>query len=447
MQQTGFSGKRWDAAETIQMLTASDGLNPDKYILATYYVETPSADIVGYSVGVALQQTIGTWVKIQGQTPDLMEEYGGRVTQIFKVPATSQCYFIQIAYPVSNVTSDFELLLATVMGEISWWVAESAGFATKLLDLKFPESFLREFGGPKFGLSSIREYLSVKDRPILNSMIKPCTGQHTDAHVEVFKETAFGGVDHIKDDEVLGDIPINPLYERLSKCMEVVDQKKSETGENTMYSINITTRSDRILEKAEMAVQAGANGLLIDSSAGLGPLRMLAEDPSIKVPILYHPCFNGGMVASERSGLSFPLLAKLVRIAGADAMVLYSYLGKTPSATKNSNLQVLGQAMCQLPGKKTMGCLLAGGIHPGLVPVLLNDFGPEIIIGAGGAVHGHPNGSRAGARAMRQAIDAAVNQNSLEVAATDHAELRVALEKWGVPKNVEETKRLYALRG
>ena len=447
MEQTVPSGKHWDADETIQMLTAADGLNPDKYIVATYYVETPSPDIVSYSVGVALQQTIGTWLKVQGQTPGLMEEHGGRVTQIFKVPSASQSYFIQIAYPVSNVTSDFELLLATVMGEISWWVAESAGFATKLLDLEFPEPFLREFSGPKFGLSGIREYLSVKDRPILNSMIKPCTGQHTDSHVRVFKETAFGGVDHIKDDEVLGDISINPLYERLSKCMEIVDQKKSETGESTMYSLNITTRSDRILEKAEIAVQAGANGLMIDSSAGLGPLRMLAEDPSIRVPILYHPCFNGGMVASERSGLSFPLLAKLVRMAGADAMVLYSYLGKIPSATKNSNLQVLGQATCQLHSKKAMGCLLAAGIHPGLVPVLLNDFGPEIIIGAGGAVHGHPDGSRAGARAMRQAIDAAINQNSLEDAAKTHSELRVALEKWGTPKNIEEAKRLYALRG
>jgi 2,3-diketo-5-methylthiopentyl-1-phosphate enolase len=194
-------------------------------------------------------------------------------------------------------------------------------------------------------------------------------------------------------------------------------------------------------------VQAGANGLLIDSSAGFGSLRMLAEDPSIKVPILYHPCFDGTMVTSERSGLSFPLLAKLVRIAGADVMVLYSYLGKIPSATKNSNLQVLGQAMCSLHGKMAMGCLVAAGVHPGLVPALLNDFGPEIIVGAGGAVHGHPKGSRAGARAMRQAIDAVMNHTSLEEAAGKHEELRLALEKWGTPKDVEESKRLYALRG
>lgn len=438
--------RKWDANDTLQMLAASDGLENGRYIIATYYIETPTTESVKYSVGVALQQTTGTWVKVQGETRELREEHAGRVTELFKIPGTSQSYLLEIAYPISNLTPDFELLLATVAGENSWWVAESDGFSIKLLNLKFPDSYLDHFKGPKFGLSGIREYLGIKDRPILNSMIKPCTGHTIATHVEVFRDAAYGGVDHIKDDEVLGDIPINPVYERLSRCMEIADKKLSETGEKTLYTVNITTRSDKILEKAEKAVQAGANGLMIDSSAGFGPLRMLAEDPSIKVPILYHPCSNGMMVAAERSGLSFPLLTKLVRMAGADAMVLYSHLGKIPSATKDGNLQVLGQAMCPLKGKKTTACLLAAGIHPSLVPLLLNDFGPDIIIGAGGAVHGHPKGSGAGAKAMRQAIDAAMKGIPIEEHAKAHAELSIALEKWGAPKTVDDSKKLYTLR-
>jgi ribulose 1,5-bisphosphate carboxylase large subunit-like protein len=228
--------------------------------------------------------------------------------------------------------------------------------------------------------------------------------------------------------------------------MEIVDRKRAETGENTLYSINITTRSDRILEKAEKAVQAGANAIMLASSAGLGVLRMLAEDPSIKVPILYHPCFNGTMVASEKSGLSFTLLAKLIRMAGADATILFSYIGKIPSVTRDTDLHVLAQASSPLQGKKATACVLAAGIHPGLVPVLLEDFGPEIIIGAGGAIHGHPDGSMGGAKAMRQAIDAAVKRIPLGEHAAKHRELKIALEKWGTPKTVEESKKLYALR-
>ena len=438
--------KREGSKEIFQVLKAREELDKDYYIIATYYLETPSTDIVKYSSAIAQQQTTGTWVKVHGETSDLVEKHGGRVSSILKVSATPHSYVVEIGYPTSNLTPDFELLLATVAGENSWWVNEKAGFATKLLDLEFPTSFLQEFRGPRYGLNGIRDLLRVSNRPILNSMIKPCTGHSTNVHVDIFREAAFGGVDFIKDDEVLGDVPFNPLFDRLNKCMEIVDRKESEIGERTLYTINITTRVDKILEKAEKTVQAGANGLMIDGSAGFGALRMLAEDPAIKVPILYHPCFNGTMVASERSGISFPLLMKLVRIAGADAMVLYSYLGKTPSATRDDNLQVMEQATRALDDKKTTGCLLAGGIHPGLVPTLVNDFGSDIIIGAGGAVHGHPGGSTAGARAMRQAIDAAFAGVPLEDQAAKHVELRVALDKWGAPRTVEESEKLYTLR-
>jgi ribulose 1,5-bisphosphate carboxylase large subunit-like protein len=96
--------------------------------------------------------------------------------------------------------------------------------------------------------------------------------------------------------------------------------------------------------------------------------------------------------------------------------------------------------------KKATACVLAAGIHPGLVPTLLEDFGPEIVIGAGGAIHGHPDGSRGGAKAMRQAIDAAVERIPLEEHASMNRELKIALEKWGAPKTVEESKKLYTLR-
>jgi len=436
-----------EAFDTLQMLGAADGLDAEEYIFATYYIETPSTDLVKFSIGVALEQTTGTWVKVLGETYDMREKHAAKITQLFKIPGTQQSYIIEIAFPTSNLSPDFELLMATVAGNISWWVSESTGFAIKLLNLNFPKSYLTTFKGPKFGLAGIREYLGIKERPILDSMIKPCTGHTTDMHVKLFKEAAYGGVDHIKDDELLGDISINPLFDRLSKCMEIVDRKYSETGERTLYTINITTRSDKILEKAEKAIQAGANGLMLDSSVGFGPLRMLAEDPSIKVPLLYHPCSSGTMVAAEKGGITHPLLAKMIRLSGADIMVLYTYLGKFIGATKESNYQVLAQTQCAMQGKKTTACLLGGGTHPGLVPLLLDAFGPDTIIGAGGAVHGHPDGSRAGAMAMRQAIDAAMSGTPIELYAEKHTELKAALEKWGIPKSSEESKKLYALAG
>ena len=74
-----------------------------------------------------------------------------------------------------------------------------------------------------------------------------------------------------------------------------------------------------------------------------------------------------------------------------------------------------------------------GGLHAGMVPRLTADLGIDYALGAGGAIHGHPHGAAAGARAIRQAMDAVVAGTSLDEAARDHPELATALETWPAP--------------
>jgi 2,3-diketo-5-methylthiopentyl-1-phosphate enolase len=74
----------------------------------------------------------------------------------------------------------------------------------------------------------------------------------------------------------------------------------------------------------------------------------------------------------------------------------------------------------------------SAGIHPGLVPQILKDYGSDVIINAGGGVHGHPKGARAGAVAFQQAVDQALHQRdfaTLEDPKTP--ELVEALNLWG----------------
>ena len=48
-------------------------------------------------------------------------------------------------------------------------------------------------------------------------------------------------------------------------------------------------------------------------------------------------------------------------------------------------------------------------MYPGLAPIVIPEFGPDIILAAGGGMLGHPHGYRAGAEAWRQSIDAVMN--------------------------------------
>ncbi|MFX1352243.1 MAG: RuBisCO large subunit C-terminal-like domain-containing protein, partial [Promethearchaeota archaeon] len=72
----------------------------------------------------------------------------------------------------------------------------------------------------------------------------------------------------------------------------------------------------------------------------------------------------------------------------------------------------------------------SGGLHPGLIPALVDIFGRDFVVQAGGGVHGHRDGTVAGAKAMRQAVDAIMQDIPLKEYAASHGELKTALEIW-----------------
>ena len=63
---------------------------------------------------------------------------------------------------------------------------------------------------------------------------------------------------------------------------------------------------------------------------------------------------------------------------------------------------------------------LSCGLHPGLVDKITSLVGNDYLGNAGGAVHGHPEGTLSGAKAMRQSIDK-----------TYGIEYDQAIAKWG----------------
>ena len=75
----------------------------------------------------------------------------------------------------------------------------------------------------------------------------------------------------------------------------------------------------------------------------------------------------------------------------------------------------------------------AAGTYPGLAPVLIAEYGNDIIIPSGGGMLGHPDGYTAGARAWQQAIASVMEGVHIVDYAKkpENKELKRALEKWG----------------
>ena len=95
---------------------------------------------------------------------------------------------------------------------------------------------------------------------------------------------------------------------------------------------------------------------------------------------------------------------------------------------------------------KPVFAMPGGGTTPGHIEDIINKFGKDVMIAAGGAIHGHPMGPAAGARAFRQGIDAVMSGKTLQEAKTDNEELRVALDLWGI-YGEEKAKNNYDLKG
>lgn len=422
-----------------------DGVDPDDHVIVTYLIKVRvDKDITDELVSLAGEQSVTTWTPVAEVTEDRLKKYFAKIVSINEVPGyefgipegvKERTFVCQMAFPIDNIKGDIAALLSTVAGNIT------ALGNIKLMDLSLPKNFVADFKGPKFGIEGLRKLLDVPERPIICNMIKPDTGFPPEVGAKLFYEAARGGVDVIKDDELLMNPDYCKLEDRVAKYMEARDRAKEETGEETLFTVNVTADGNKVFENAEKAIDGGVNALMINChTAGLGILRSLAEDPSIKVPILAHPDFTGAIYESPISGLaSHLLMAKLPRLAGADMAIFPAYYGKFPYI-KNRMLRCAHSCRNKFHDIKPIFPGAGGGTHPGHIPPMIDELGFDQMLPFGGGVHGHPDGSAAGGKAIRQAIEASMKGVSLEEYAEDHPELKRAIEYWGAKPEIRAVK-------
>ncbi len=414
-----------------------ESLADSDHVVATYLYQTRAAvSIHKLARALSEEQSCGTWLDLPGETATVRERHVGRVVAIWEVPdyeiavpdhVVVRNWVIRIAYPVHNFGPQIPLMLTTVHGNIS------AAGRLKLLDLDLPRAYCEQFKGPKFGIEGVRDRLGIAGRPLLHNMIKPSIGLTPEESAEAFFQAAVGGVDAVKDDELVVSHPWSDYLDRIKFHNAAAERAYEETGEKTLYFVNVTDRPDRMVERAKRAVEAGATAMMVNyNTVGISALSMLADDPDIDVPLLGHLDFSGALYSSPWVGVSSHLvLGKLARLAGADVVVYPSSYGKFPLLS-SKHLKIAQALTDRFYHIKRTWPMPGGGIHPGMVHLLYRDMGRDFMVGAGGAVHGHPMGPSAGARALRQAIDAAVEGIPVTVKAKEHPELEGALGMWGV---------------
>lgn len=381
---------------------------------------------------IALGLTIGSWTDLPLLEQEQLKQHKGNVVSITEfqhiphpLKPDQVKAEIKIGYPSANFSADLPAILTTVFGKLS------LDGEVKLLDLEFSPELLAKFPGPKFGINSIRNMLNVYDRPLTMSIFKGVIGRDIDYLAEQLRHQALGGVDLVKDDEILFENPLTPFEKRITTAKEVLRQVYEQTGHRTLYAVNLSGRTTELREKAKKAKELGADALLLNVHAfGLDVLQELVEDNNIGLPFMAHPAYSGAFTSSSFYGVATPLLlGKLTRYAGADFSLFPSPYGSV--ALEKTAALSLGEELTKESTLKKTFPVPSAGIHPGLVPLLIEDYGIDSIINAGGGVHGHPAGATGGGLAFRQAIESVLAGIPLIEAAEQHKELETALKLWG----------------
>ncbi|MFX1597237.1 MAG: RuBisCO large subunit C-terminal-like domain-containing protein, partial [Promethearchaeota archaeon] len=146
---------------------------------------------------------------------------------------------------------------------------------------------------------------------------------------------------------------------------------------------------------------------------------------------------------NKRHGMTMLILAKLMRLIGMDQLHTGTIVGKmeggkqevlqineviTKSKINSNNKTTLTQDWGTI---KPILPVASGGLSPLHVPELIKILGKNMVFQFGGGCHGHPDGTEAGAKAIRQAVDASLQGYELNDYAQKNVELAKAIEKWG----------------
>jgi ribulose-bisphosphate carboxylase large chain len=407
----------------------------DSDLLVWFYAEPPAWKDMKYVADkIAEESSIGTWTDLKTLLPEIWEKLRARVYEI-----DEKRRYVKIAYPVELFEiKNMPAILASVAGNVFGMKSVEN---LRVLDIRFPEELVKEYPGPKYGVQGVREMTGVRDRPFLGTIIKPKIGLPAKMHAEVAYEAWVGGLDIVKDDENLASQDFNRFEDRLSLTLEKKDLAEEETGEKKIYLVNITAPYPEMLKRAELVKDLGNEFVMIDVFiSGFSAVQGFREE-GFPMAIHAHRAMHAAITRNPRHGITMLTLAKVYRLLGVDNLHIGTAVGKMEGSAKEVSgireeiqLDIVperdGRFEQRWYGIKPVLAVASGGLHPGHVPSVVDILGKDIVIQAGGGVHGHPDGTRAGARAMRQALEAKMKNITLEEYAKDHKELRRALEKF-----------------
>lgn len=402
--------------------------NKEDYIIATYYLESiANLNLYEISKAIALGQSIGNpEIRSVYETQDLFESASVKIIAEPLELKSKKKGNVTFAFPLHNLNAKEDGISQLLCHLMGGHLDIDAIRQCKLLEIEFPQKFLSAFKGPKFGIEGIRKFINVYNEPVLGSIIKPKVGLTEEQLLGIVKELIEGGVDFIKEDEIMANPAICPLEERVEHIMKYVNN----CGRKIVYAVCINSDYPYFIQRAKRVYELGGNCVHLNIWAGLSAYKALRD---LDLPIMLFFQKSGDRIFTrERHDfyIDWNVVCKIARIMGVDFIQAGMWGGYSHSeefALSETISVLIGENSSFKPVLPSLSC----GMHPGLVNAIISKFGKDVMLNVGGAIHGHPSGSKAGAMAMRQAIELSVEGKFTKENMFKYPQLKEAIKKWG----------------
>ncbi len=400
-------------------------------LICLYYFEPAKGISAKEAIGrIASESSAGTWTTLH--------KLPARVAKIKARAFELNGKYVKIAYPIELwEPGNAPQLLSGIAGNI---FGMKALRNLRLIDASLPKQYIKHFKGPGHGIRGIRSLLKVRKRPVTGAVPKPKIGFSAKEHADVAYETWMGGFDLVKDDENLTSTTFNRFEDRVERMAKLKDKAQKQTGEEKDALLNITGETNEMIRKAKLLHNSGFRFAMIDVvTCGTASVQTLREEcGDLGLAIHAHRAMHAAFDRNPKHGITMYFLAKLMRLIGVDEIHSGTAIGKLVG-TKKDVLQiasVLRESEIKEPLPQDWGTIKpalpvsSGGLHPGLLPSVMQILGNDCALLVSGGIHGHPKGTRAGAKAAMQAIEATMEGIDLDEYAKKNKELEQALGKW-----------------
>ena len=363
------------------------------YFYVTYEVEsTVSVYDAGWNIAVG--QSIGNPTKRSvWETDEMIEAYCAKI--IRSKDFEKKKGLVTIGYPSANIDWDGD--------GIAHLLCMIQGGQTDIDSIKkcrvvgleiHPQTIDTHFRKPKYGITGMREYTGNFGKPFFGGIVKPKTGITPQTLLDMTKQLVEGGVNFIKEDEILSNPAICRLEDRVELISNYLQDKR------VVYCFCINSDPAHIENRARFVSQNGGNGVHINVWSGLGSYRTIRN---LDLPLFIHYQKSGDKVITGKKnpfGIEWTVLCQLAAMSGVDTIHAGMWGGylSDPEDEITAYMKVLHDGNV-VPA-------LSCGMTAELIPPIVDKFGVDWMANVGGAIHGHPEGTLAGAQKIRRAIDA-----------------------------------------